>query len=299
MIKSVITAACIGLLGGLWIALITGNIEIFQNNVDGVLRYQVVVNSIAVILVGVVVGALVGANIHLALAPERTAGFVLGSLGGVVVGIILVLAQMALVTLAALLQEYNVESDFLLTRFSGIIAAAALIGAATGLLTVERSLAAPIPGAVVGALAAAAFALPAIAGTVIVLVSVWSTSVVWVSTSTLNYALPQLPVLLAGAGSGAIIGTVHKRRGLDDSDISPTTIGVLLGTVTAVTTSSASFHYVVLGLVPSESSFSLTLYVFRVLVGLLCGVSVGLLVTFATLRMIDSRKNDTGMISPE
>ena len=299
MIKSVITAACIGLLGGLWIALVSDGIEIFQNYVDGVLRYQVVVNSIAVILVGVVVGALVGANIHLALAPERANGFVLGSLGGVVVGIILVLAQMALVTLAALLQEYNVEYDFLLTRFSGIIAAAALIGAATGLLAVKRSFATPLLGALVGALTAFTFALPAIAGTVIVLVSVWSTSLVWVSTSTLNYALPQLPVLLAGAGSGAIIGAVHRRRGLDDSDIAPTTIGVLLGTVTAVTTSSASFHYVVLGLVPSESSFSLTLYVFRVLVGLLCGVSVGLLVTFATLRMISSRGNDAGMIIPE
>ena len=299
MIRSVITAAFIGVLGGFWIALINGSIEIFQNYVEGVLRYQVVVNSVAVILVGAVVGALVGANIHLAFAPERADGFVLGSLGGVAVGIILVLAQMALVALATLLREYNVEYDFLLTRFSGIIAAAALIGAVTGLLTVKRSLAAPLPGAVVGALTAAAFALPAIAATLIVLVSVWSTSVVWVSTSTLTYALPQLPVLLAGAGSGAIIGAVYRRRGLGESDISPTTIGVLLGTVTAVTASSASFHYVVLGLFPSESSFSLMLYVFRVLVGLLFGVSVGLLVTFATLRMIASRGNDADMISPE
>ena len=296
MLRSVITAACIGVLGGFWFALVSGSIEIFQNYVDGVLRYQVVVNSVAMILVGAVVGALAGANIHLAFAPERVDRFVLGSLGGVIVGLILVLAQMALVTLAALLQEYSVEYDFLLTRFSGIIAAAALIGAATGLLTVERSLAAPLPGAVVGALTAAAFALPAIAATLVVLVSVWSTSVVWVSTSTLTYALPQLPVLLAGAGSGAIIGAARRRRWPGKTGISPTTIGVLLGTVTAVTASSAPFNYVVLGLFPS---FSLMLYVFRVLLGLIFGVSVGLFVTYVMLRVIASRKNDTGMISPE
>ena len=297
MLRSVITAAFIGVLGGFWFALVNDSIEVFQNYVDGVLRYQVVVNSVAVILVGAIIGALAGANIHLALAPERAEGFVLSSLVGVVVGIVLVLAQTALVSLSALLQEYHVEYDFLLTRFSGIIAAAALIGAATGLLAVERSLAAPLPGAVVGALTAAAFALPAIAATVIALVSVWSTSVVWVSTSTLNYALPQLPVLLAGAGSGAIIGAVHRRRGLSESDLPPTTIGVLLGTLTAVTASSLSFHYVILGLESSASSFSIALFVFRTLLGLVAGSVVGLLVIVVRQRIAPSRRADADKMS--
>ena len=297
MLRSVITAVFIGVLGGFWIALVSDSIELFQNYVDGVLRYQVAVNSVAVILVGAVVGALAGANIHLALAPKRVEGFVIGSMVGVVVGVILVLAQTALVALAALLQEYNVEYDFLLTRFSGIIAAAALIGAAAGLLAVGRSLAAPLPGAIVGALTAAAFALPAIAATLIVLVTVWSTSVVWVTTSILNYTLPQVPVLLAGAGSGAIIGALCKLWSSDGPDNSPVAVGVMMGAVTAVSVSSLSFHYVIFGLESSVSSFSIALFVFRTLLGLVAGSVVGLLVIAARRRNTPSRCADADMIS--
>ena len=74
----------------------------------------------------------------------------------------------------------------------------------------------------------------------------------------------------------------------------PATVGVLLGTVTAVTASSASFHYVVLGLFPPESSFSTALFVFRVLVGLLFGVAVGLVAAFAYQRVIAARRRDAG-----
>ena len=133
MLKSVITAACIGVLGGFWIALVDGSIEIFQNYVDGVWRYQIEFNSAAEILVGAVIGVLAGANIRLALDPERADGFVFGALVGLAVGILLALAQIAFVALSALLQIYDVEYGFLLTRFSGILAAAALIGAIAGL----------------------------------------------------------------------------------------------------------------------------------------------------------------------
>ena len=97
MLKSVITAACIGVLGGFWIALVDGSIEIFQNYVDGVWRYQIEFNSAAEILVGAVIGVLAGANIRLALDPERADGFVSGALVGLAVGVLLALAQIAFV----------------------------------------------------------------------------------------------------------------------------------------------------------------------------------------------------------
>ena len=65
MLKSVITAACIGVLGGFWIALVDGSIEIFQNYVDGVWRYQIEFNSAAEILVGTVIGVLAGRTFDL------------------------------------------------------------------------------------------------------------------------------------------------------------------------------------------------------------------------------------------
>ncbi|MCY4577657.1 MAG: hypothetical protein OXD31_01280 [Chloroflexi bacterium] len=71
MLKSVITSACIGTLGGLWVALVNGSIELFQNYVDGAWRYQVELNSVAEILVGAVIGVLAGANIPLAFAKDE------------------------------------------------------------------------------------------------------------------------------------------------------------------------------------------------------------------------------------
>ena len=304
MTRSVITAAFIGVLGGFWIALINGSIEIFQNYVEGVWRYQVAVNSVVEGLIGAVIGVLAGANIRLALTDERSDRLLAGAQIGVAVGVLLVLAQVALVALAATFAEYRVFYQPLLTRFSGILFTATIIGAAAGLLNVRRSLAAPIPGAVVGFLTAAAFVLPNSATNVLTILTSD-----WVGSSELTYfathvMASHLSTLLAGAGGGAILGAAYEWKGLGETDPLPIKWGILLGTLVGVTASSPSFQYVAFGMLPSESSFSLMLYVFmlyvfRVLVGLLFGVSVGLFVTFATLRMIASRRNDAGMISPE
>lgn len=304
MIRSVITAASIGVLGGFWIALINGSIEIFQNYVDGVWRYQVAVNSVVEGLIGAVIGVLAGANIRLALTDERSDRLLAGAQIGAAVGVLLVLAQVALVALAATFAEYRVFYQPLLARFSGILFTATIIGAAAGLLNVRRSLAAPIPGAVVGFLTAAAFVLPNSATNVLTILTSD-----WVGSSELTYfathvLASHLSTLLAGTGGGAILGAAYEWKGLGETDALPIKWGILLGTLVGVTASSPSFQYVAFGMLPSESSFSLMLYVFmlyvfRVLVGLLFGVSVGLFVTFATLRMIASRGNDAGMISPE
>ena len=302
MLKSVITAACIGLLGGFWIALVNDSIEIFQNYVDGVWRYQVTVNSVAEVLIGAVIGVLAGANIRLALAPERADGFLRGAHIGAAIGALLILAQLALVALAANFAEYRIFYQPLLTRFSGIIFAATLIGAATSLLKDDRPLAAPIPGAVAGALIAAAFALPSAATNALtILTSDWA-GTPEVTYFAAHMLASHLSELLAGAGAGAILGAAYKWKGLGETNALPIKLGILLGTLVGVTASSPSFQYVAFGLSPSESSFSLMLYVlmlyvFRVLVGLLCGASMGLLVTLVTLRMIATRGNDAGMIS--
>ncbi len=295
MIRSVTTAVLIGVLGGFWFALVNGSIELFQNYVEGAWRYQFEVRSFAAPVIGAVIGALAGANIHLALAQMRADAFVRGASVGTAVGVMLVLAQVALVVLAATFNDYRVFYQPLLTRFSGIILIATVIGAAAGLLKVERSLAAPIPGADVGALTAVAFVLPNVV-----------TSTLAVSTSGggefsdlvffTTYLLPShLSILLAGVGSGAIIGAVHRRRKFGESDILPTTLGVLLGTLAAVTTSSPSFHYVVLRILPPES-FYLHIYVFRVLIGLLIGSLAGLTVIFAAQRVIAARRTDAGTV---
>ena len=299
MLRSVIATVAIGALGGLWVALINDSVEVFQNYVDGAWRYQIAVGSAAEILVGAVVGALAGANIRLALAPERVSGFLRGAVTGATAGFLLVLAQGALVALAASFSEYRVFYQPLLVRFSGILFVATVIGAAAGMLKAERSLAAPMPGAVVGVLTAAAFVLPVVANTShTIFTSDWA----WANGLSLfvsNIFASQVSTLAASSGSGAIIGATIGRRGLGGSNNLPATAGVLLGTVTAVTGSSASFHYVILGLIPSESSFSPELYVFRVLVGLLCGVGVGLVVAFAAQRVTASRDTDAGMIAPD
>ena len=211
MLKSVITAACIGVLGGFWIALVDGSIEIFQNYVDGVWRYQIEFNSAAEILVGAVIGVLAGANIRLALDPERADGFVSGALVGLAVGILLALAQIAFVALSALLQIYDVEYGFLLTRFSGILAAAVFIGALAGLLKSSFSLAAPLPSGVAGALVAIAFMMPIVMGAALTIpIADWGAPVGGAFSST--YLSPHLPVLLACAGTGAIVAAVAGSR---------------------------------------------------------------------------------------
>lgn len=227
MLKSIAAAVVIGAVCGLWLALINGSVEIFQNYVDGAWRYQLAVHSFAEILVGVVVGTLAGANIRLGLAPQRADGFALGTLVGVVVGIALCLAQAIIVVLATQTREYDTDYNFLLTRFSGIVGAAALLGGANGLLTGGRLRISASSGAVIGALTAVAFALPVIIVALTVLASGWSISPAWVFTSTFTYVLPQLPVLIAGAGSGAIIGAMCKERAMDGADSAPVAIGVI------------------------------------------------------------------------
>ena len=298
MLKSVITAACIGMLGSFWIALVNGSIELFQNYVDGVWRYQIEFNSVAEILVGAVIGALAGANIRLALDPERADGFVSGALVGLAVGVLLALAQIAFVALSALLQVYEVEYGFLLTRFSGIIAAAALIGAIAGLLKSSFSLAAPLPSGVVGALVAIAFVMPIVMGAALTIpIADWGAPVGGAFSST--YLTPHLPVLLACAGTGAIVAAVAGSRLRGHSSDMLTSAGVVLGAVVSATASSLSFHYVILGLASPDNSFSIAMFAFRTFVGLLGGVAVGMAVIMAGRRIVSTHRTNAGMISPD
>ena len=290
MLRSIIPAVLIGVLGGFWFALVNGSIELFQNYVEGVWRYQFAVRSFAAPVIGAVIGALAGANIHLALAQARADAFVRGALIGAAVGIPLALAQIALVALAATFDDYRVFYQPLLTRFSGILFIATIIGAVAGLLNVRRSLAAPIPGALIGALTAGAFLLPNVVTNALAIVTSGGSGASDLAFLATHLLPSHLSILLAGMGSGAIIGVVYRRRKFGDSDILPTTLGVLLGTVAAVTASSPSFHYVVLGVLPPESSFALSIYVFRVLVGLVVGGVVGLLVMTASQRIASSRR---------
>ena len=298
MLKSVITAACLGTLGGLWIALVNGSIDIFENYIDGVWRYQVEFNSAAEILVGAVIGVLAGANIRLALDPERADGFVSGALVGLAVGVLLALAQIAFVALSALLQIYDVEYGFLLTRFSGIIAAAALIGAITGLLKSNFSLAAPLPSGVAGALVAIAFMMPIVMGAALTIpIADWGAPVGGAFSST--YLTPHLPVLLACAGTGAIVAAVARSRLRDHSSDMLTFAGVVLGAVVSATASSLSFHYVILGLASPEDSFSIAMFAFRTLVGLVGGVAVGMAIIIAGRRIVPTHRINAGMMSPD
>ena len=299
MLRSVTTAVLISVLGGFWFALVNGSIELFQNYVEGAWRYQFEVRSFAAPVIGAVIGALAGANIHLALAQARTDAFVRGALAGCAVGGLLVAGQAVLVMLAALLQVYDIEYGFLLTRFVGIFAAAVLIGAIAGLLGAGRSLGKPVvSGAVIGALTSVAFVLPApLNAALSVPVSNWGMVVggaVVLTSFVLTY---HLPALLSGAGSGAIIGAVHRQRAMDREDIDSIALGVILGAVAAVTASSLSFHYVILGLESSASSFSIALVVFRTLLGLVGGSVIGLLVITAKRRIALSRRADADTAS--
>ena len=299
MLKSIVAAAFIGVLGGSWIALVNGSVELFQNYVDGVWRYQVGVRSFAAPVIGAVIGALAGANIRLALAQARTDGFVRGALAGFIVGALLVAAQAVLVALAALLEVYDVEYGFLLTRFLGILTATVLIGAIAGLLEIGLMFGRPVvAGAVVGALVSVAFVLPAPLNAALnIPVSDWGMvvgGVIVLISFVLTY---HLPVLLAGIGSGAIIGAVHKQGAVDGPVNAPVAVGIILGAVAAVTASSLSFHYVILGLESSPSSFSIALVAFRTLLGLVGGCVVGLVVRTVTRRIKTSRYPEKGSVS--
>jgi hypothetical protein len=289
VIRCITAAALIGALGGFWFALVNGSIELFQNYVEGVWRYQVGARSFAAPLIGGVIGALAGANIHLTVSSERVDGFMRGALIGAAIAVLLALAQIALVSLAATFEDYRVFYQSLLIRFSGIIFVAAVFGAVAGLLKIERSLDAPIPGAIVGALTSVSFELPIVAT---ILFTIFTAGQAWahsLSFFVTNIVASHAPTLVAASGSGAVISAALGRKGLGKSYNIPVTVGVLLGTAMAVTTSSASFHYAVLGLFDPESSFPLALLVFRVLVGLLCGVAVGLAAAFAYQRFIAAR----------
>ena len=299
MLRSVTAAALVGVLVGFWVALVNGDIELFQNYVEGVWRYQVEFRSFAAPLIGAVIGALAGANIRLALAQVRADAFVRGALAGCSVGALLVAGQAALVALAVLLQVYDAKYGFLLTRFVGILSTAVLIGAIVGLLGVGRSLGKPvITGAVIGALTFVAFVLPAPLNAALnVPVSNWGMAVGGAIVLTSFVLIYQLPVLLSGVGSGAIIGVLCKRVAVDGADSAPVAVGVTMGAVAAVTVSSLSFHYVIFGLESSASSFSIALFMFRTLLGLVAGSVVGLLVIAARRRIAPSRRADADMIS--
>ena len=233
---------------------------------------------------------------------ERAEGFVLQALvTGCVVGIVLGgMRKTALVSLlAALLQVYEVEYGFLLTRFVGILSAAVLIGAIAGLLRVGGSFDKPaVPGAVIGTLTSFAFVLPAPLNAALnVEVSNWGMVVGGIIVLTSFVLTYHLPDLLAGAGSGAIIGAVYNHRVANGADSAPVALGVILGTVAAVTASSLSFHYVILGLESSASSFSIALFVFRTLLGLVAGSVIGLLVIVVRQRSAPLRRSDADKIS--
>ena len=283
MMKSIAAAVVIGAVCGLWLALVNGSVEIFQNYVGGVWRYQLAVHSFAEILVGVVIGALAGANIRLGLAPQRADGFVLGTLVGVVVGIALCLAQAIIVILATQMREYDTDYNFLLTRFSGIVGAAALLGGANGLLTGGRLRISASSGALIGAIVVVAFNLPGILAVVAVALSAAGVEIHWSAYPI--YAIRQLAALPAVVACVAILAAVFERQSDNDARDTPAAIGMLFGAVVAVTASSRPFHFVILGLGSTDASFSLPLFVFRLLVGMLLGIAVGWCTMWALNKM--------------
>ena len=243
MLKSVIAAVFIGVLGGVWVALVNDDIEIFQNYSEGVWRYQVGVRSFAAPIVGLVIGALAGANIRLALAPERADGFMRGALVGLAVGGMLVLAQIVLVALAASFGDYRVPYQSLLTRFSGIIFVAAVIGAAIGMLARNRPPVGAMQAAALGACIGVSFALPVVVTVTLVVAS--APGVLSGTNLIPLYYAPYAVGPIVGAGVGAIIAAIAgrlSRAGLHDT---LTFIAVMLGGFASVTASSTSFYYVV------------------------------------------------------
>ena len=290
MLKSVIAAVVIGILGGFWFALVSGGIEIFQNYVDGVWRYQLGVRSLASPIVGAVIGALAGSNIRLALAPERADGFIRGALVGLAVGALLVSAQLVLVALAASFDDYRAPYQSLLTRFSGILLIAAIGGAAIGIFTRNCPPVGLMGSTVTGALIGVSFALP-----VIVTVTLIVASAPGIRTNFILLYLSYLVGPIVGAAVGAIINAIADRATRAIRHDILTFIAVTLGAVVGVTASSTSFFYVVMRQSPPVS----VVYEFHLSVGMLIGVGVGMAAVFAGRRVISARRADAGIMGDD
>lgn len=281
MIRSVVTAALIGLLGGFWIALVNDSIELFRNYVDGIWRYQFAFRSVAEVMVGAVIGVLVGANIRLALSEERVKGFIHGAVAGVAVGALLVLAQVALVALAANLVDYRVNYQSLLTRFSGIIFTAAVSGIAVGMLSQERPPVRLLPSTIIGALIGISFMLPVIVS-VTVIVSSSPGAHFWTNSAPV-YVLPYLIGPIVGTVTAATIAVFAGRLLPIRPPASLTFVAVMLGAFAGVTCSSPSFFYV-LGwqFLPALP------------VGIAIGIVVGVSVLIAGIRKRPAERQDGG-----
>ena len=269
MFKSVITAVFIGALGGFWFALLSGGIEVFQNYVDGAWRYQVEARSFAAPVVGAVIGALAGANIHLAFAPERVNGFARGTLVGSAAAALLILAQIVFVAIAANFADYRLSYQPLLTRLSGILFVASILGAALGAYLPNRPLVGLLPGAIVGALIGVSFTLPAILITAL-FISNLTDAGYSPAKIVLTYLLPDMVSPLVGAASGAIVGAARRA----------TPAAVIVAATVAVTASSVPFLYII-GLAFLHISFAPAVYALRILVGLLAGIAAGFIVIAA------------------
>ena len=266
----------------MWVALVNGSIELFQNYVDGAWRYQIGVNSAAEVLVGAVIGVLAGANIRLTLAPERTDGFARGAFAGLSVGALLILAQVALVVLAVRFGDYRAPYQSLLTRFSGILLVAAISGAATGMLARNRLPVGIMPSAVVGALIGVSFVLPVI---VSILLIIASAPGILSRTNLIPLYVPYSVSPIVGAAVAAIIAAVAARLTPRDT---LTFVAVTLGAATGVTASSTSFFYVVTRQSPPVP----VVYEFHIGVGLFIGVAVGI-AALAVIRRVALRQGQS------
>lgn len=280
MLKSIIAAVFIGALGGFWFALLNDSIEVFQNYVEGVWRYEVAVRSFAAPVVGVVIGALAGANIHLALSQERADGFVRGTLMGSAAAALLILAQVVFVAIAANFGDYRLSYQPLLTRLCGILFVAAVFGAVLGAYMPNRLPVGLVPGAIVGALIGVSFTLPAVL-TTILFISALSDAGYPPVNIILTYLLPDVVSPLVGAASGAIVGSARRA----------TPAAVIVAATVGVTTSSVPFLYII-GLAFLHISFAPAVYAIRILVGILAGIAVGAAIIAA------SRQDNTRSSQP-
>ena len=269
MTISAIAATLIGILGGFWFALLNDSIEVFQNYAEGVWRYEVAVRSFAAPVVGVVIGALAGANIHLAFSQERAGGFVRGTLVGAAAAALLILAQVAFVAIAANFGDYRLSYQPLVTRLSGILLFAAVFGAVLGVCTPNRPPIGLLPGAIVGALTGVSFTLPAIVTTTLFISTLSGTGYSPVNI-ILTYMLPDAVSPVAGAASGAIVGVARRT----------TPTAVVITAAAAVTASSVPFLYII-GLAFLHISFVPAVYAIRISVGILTGIAAGFIIIAA------------------
>ncbi len=276
MLKSVIAAASIGILGGITVALFHGSIAVFENYVDGVWITQFEVSSLTAPIIGAIIGTLAGANIGFALPRERVDAFSRGALIGAAVGVLLILTQAPLVALATVFGRYNADYQFLLTRFSAMLTAAAILGAITGMLLGSRPLVGWKPGALLGLLTALAF-VPT--GTVLLVLKISSAypnmpfaQFVAVVEGDLT---SQSVVLLVGAGCGAIVGAVANKLSANRDGDTLTLIAILLAAVIGVSASSLSLLYI-LNFAFAYPIFSPTAFHIRLAVGLSSGAAVGI-----------------------